>query len=59
MYFLDSHNFQIAGASTPTAARRSLSKFLTRPIAGAPPRGADQSEDAQARRGLLADEEER
>ncbi|MCS6805441.1 MAG: anthranilate synthase component I [Acidobacteriota bacterium] len=59
MYYLDFGSHQIVGSSPEMLVRLENGQAMVRPIAGTRPRGADQQEDDQRARDLLADEKER
>ncbi len=58
MIYMSMGDVEIAGASPETLVRLSHGKVSTFPIAGSRPRGADDDEDRELERGLLADEKE-
>jgi anthranilate synthase component I len=59
MYYLDFHDFQIAGASPEPLVKVSGRRVETRPIAGTYPRGASEEEDRRRAEALLSDPKER
>lgn len=59
LFFLDFHDFAIAGSSPETLVNVSRDRRVNiRPIAGTRPRGATESEDRANEADLLADEKE-
>lgn len=59
MFYFNSDDIEIAGASPETLAKLTDGKLYTFPLAGTRPRGADEAEDAALEKELLADEKER
>ena len=59
MYFIQSDDLQIAGASPETMVKLVDGKLTTFPVAGTRPRGKTKEEDLALEKGLLADEKER
>ena len=59
MYFIQSEDMQIAGASPETMVKLVDGKLTTFPVAGTRPRGENQEEDKALEEGLLKDEKER
>ena len=58
MFYFSSDDIEIAGASPETLARLEDGVLYTFPLAGTRRRGADEREDAELERELLADEKE-
>ena len=58
MFYFSSDDIEIAGASPETLARLEDGTLYTFPLAGTRRRGADEREDAELERELLADEKE-
>lgn len=58
MYFIQSKDLQIAGASPETMVKLVDGKLTTFPVAGTRPRGKDDAEDKLLEEGLLKDEKE-
>lgn len=58
MYFIQSEDMQIAGASPETMVKLVDGKLTTFPVAGTRPRGKNQEEDKALEEGLLKDEKE-
>ncbi len=58
MYFIQSENLQIAGASPETMVKLVDGKLTTFPVAGTRPRGANDEEDKALEEELLKDEKE-
>ena len=59
MYFIQSDDLQIAGASPETMVKLIRGKLTTFPVAGTRKRGATEEEDKALEISLLADEKER
>ena len=59
MFFLQLGNVAVVGASPELLVQVNQRQLLYRPIAGTRPRGADEAQDAELTRELLADEKER
>lgn len=59
MYFIQSDDVQIAGASPETMVKLTDGKLITFPVAGTRKRGKTQEEDKELEKELLADEKER
>ena len=59
MYFIQSYDLQLAGASPATMVKLVDGKLTTFPVAGTRPRGKTKEEDLVLEKGLLADEKER
>ncbi|MEZ4653154.1 MAG: anthranilate synthase component I [Candidatus Eisenbacteria bacterium] len=59
MFFLQSEELAIAGASPEVLVRRQGPRVEVRPIAGTRPRGSSEDEDRDLERDLLASEKER
>lgn len=58
MYFIQSEDMQIAGASPETMVKLVDGKLTTFPVAGTRPRGKTDEEDRELEEGLLKDEKE-
>lgn len=58
MYFIQSENVQIAGASPETMIKLHNGKLTTFPVAGTRPRGANYEEDKALEEELMQDEKE-
>ena len=58
MYFIQSENMQIAGASPETMVKLVDGKLTTFPVAGTRPRGKDEQQDIELEKSLLDDEKE-
>lgn len=58
MYFIQSENMQIAGASPETMVKLVDGKLTTFPVAGTRPRGKDEQQDIEFEKSLLDDEKE-
>lgn len=58
MYFLQSNDLQIAGASPETMVKLVDGNLTTFPVAGTRPRGKNNEEDIMLEKELLADEKE-
>ena len=58
MYFLQSNDLQIAGASPETMVKLVDGNLTTFPVAGTRPRGKNDEEDIMLEKELLADEKE-
>lgn len=58
MYFIQSEDMQIAGASPETMVKLVDGKLTTFPVAGTRPRGKTEEQDKELEAGLLADEKE-
>ncbi len=58
MYFIQSEDLQIAGASPETMVKLVDGKLTTFPVAGTRPRGKTDEEDKELEIGLLKDEKE-
>lgn len=58
MYFIQSENMQIAGASPETMVKLVDGELTTFPVAGTRPRGESEEQDKELEAGLLADEKE-
>lgn len=58
MYFIQSKDVQIAGASPETLIKIVDGRMTTFPVAGTRPRGKDEEEDRRLEAELLADEKE-
>ncbi len=58
MYFIQSEDMQIAGASPETMIKLVDGKLTTFPVAGTRPRGKNEEEDRKLEEGLLQDEKE-
>ena len=59
MFLLESDEFSVVGASPEVHVRLTGEDVLIRPIAGTRPRGADENEDLELEKELLADEKEK
>ena len=59
MYFIQSGDVQICGASPETMVKLEHGKLTTFPVAGTRPRGLTDAEDEALEKELLADEKER
>lgn len=59
MFFLQLRDWAIVGASPELLVQVNQGQLLYRPIAGTRPRGADEAQDAELTRELVADEKER
>lgn len=59
MFYFSSDDIEIAGASPETLVKLEDGVLHTFPLAGSRPRGADDEEDRQLEKELLADEKER
>lgn len=58
MYFIQSEDMQIAGASPETMVKLVDGKLTTFPVAGTRPRGKTDEQDKELEEGLLKDEKE-
>lgn len=58
MYFIQSEDMQIAGASPETMVKLVDGKLTTFPVAGTRPRGKTDEQDRELEEGLLKDEKE-
>ena len=58
MYFIQSDDLQIAGASPETMVKLVDGKLTTFPVAGTRPRGVNDEQDKTLEKELLADEKE-
>jgi anthranilate synthase component 1 len=58
MYFLDVGDLQVVGSSPEALVKLYAGEASLRPIAGTRPRGADDAQDLEHERALLADEKE-
>lgn len=58
MYFIQSENMQITGASPETMVKLVDGKLTTFPVAGTRPRGKDEQQDIELEKSLLDDEKE-
>ena len=58
MYFIQSENMQIAGASPETMVKLVDGKLTTFPVAGTRPRGKDEQQDIELEKSLLDAEKE-
>ncbi|WP_075981880.1 anthranilate synthase component I [Bacillus massilinigeriensis] len=58
MYYLDFHDYVIAGFSPESLIKGNMEKIITNPIAGTRPRGKTQQEDQHFEIELLQDEKE-
>ena len=58
MFYFNSDNIEIAGASPETLVKKEASRLSTFPLAGTRPRGKDRDEDLALEKDLLSDEKE-
>lgn len=59
MFFIDYDDYQVVGSSPESLVSVNEGKVMTNPIAGTRKRGADEEEDRNLEKELLADEKER